>query len=77
MYRRRSRSVIRLNGRKHTVAYEAGDTILDTVRRAALKPPFACTAGNCGTCMAFLAEGSARMRANNVLGPAEVERAGS
>jgi len=65
--------VIRLSGRKHTVAYESGDTILAAVRRAGLKPPFACEAGNCGTCMAFLSEGKATMRANNALDVGEVE----
>ena len=65
--------VIRLGGRKHTLRYERGDTILDTARRAALKPPFACEQGNCATCMAFLDAGKARMRANNALSTDEVE----
>jgi ferredoxin-NADP reductase len=65
--------VIRLDGRRHTVAYEPGDTILETARRVGLKPPFNCQAGNCGTCMAFLGEGTVRMRVNNVLSAAEVE----
>jgi ferredoxin-NADP reductase len=65
--------VVRLEGRKHTIRYESGDTILDAVRRAALKPPFACKAGNCGTCMAFLGEGTVTMRVNNVLHADEVE----
>ena len=65
--------VIRLDGRKHTIAYEAGDTILDTARRAGLKPPFSCQAGSCATCMAFLVAGRATMRANNALSPEEVE----
>jgi ferredoxin-NADP reductase len=65
--------VVRIEGRKHTIAYESGDTILEAVRRAALKPPFSCKAGNCGTCMAFLGEGTVMMRINNVLHPSEVE----
>ena len=65
--------VIRLEGRKHHVGYERGDTILDAARRAGLKPPFNCQAGNCGTCMAYLDEGKATMRANNALGADEVE----
>jgi len=64
--------VIRLDGRKHRVRYERGDTILDTARRAGLKPPFACQAGNCGTCMAYLDEGAATMRVNNALDGDEV-----
>jgi 3-ketosteroid 9alpha-monooxygenase subunit B len=65
--------VIRLEGRKHRVGYERGDTVLDAARRAGLKPPFNCQAGNCGTCMAYLDEGKATMRANNALGADEVE----
>jgi ferredoxin-NADP reductase len=65
--------VIRLGRRKHAVGYTAGDTILDAVRRAGLKPPFACQAGSCGTCMAFVEEGEAAMRANNALSAEEVE----
>jgi ferredoxin len=64
--------VIRLHGRKHTVVYERGDTILNAARRAGLKPPFSCQAGSCGTCIAFLGEGKVTMRVNNVLGADEV-----
>jgi ferredoxin-NADP reductase len=66
--------VIRLEGRKHRVRYERGDTILDTARRAGLKPPFACQAGNCGTCMAYLGEGTAAMRVNNALDADDVQQ---
>jgi ferredoxin len=65
---------IRLRGRTHHARYERGDTILDAARRAALKPPFSCTAGSCGTCMAFVANGEVAMRVNNVLDPDEVEQ---
>jgi ferredoxin-NADP reductase len=63
---------IRIGGRTHTVAYEAGDSILDAARRAGLKPPFACQAGNCATCMAHLDAGQVTMRANNILADDEV-----
>jgi ferredoxin-NADP reductase len=66
--------VIRLEGRKRRVAYEHGDTILDAARRAGLKPPFACQAGNCATCMAHLDEGTVTMRVNNALDSGEVEQ---
>ena len=65
--------VIRLAGQKHTLDYQAGDTILETARRAGLATPFSCEQGNCGTCMAHLDEGSVSMRANNVLSSAEVD----
>lgn len=65
--------VIRFDRRKHRIAYTAGDTILETARRANLKPPFACQAGSCATCMAHLDEGRVSMRVNDALTPAEVE----
>jgi ferredoxin len=64
---------IRFAGRKHTVAYEPGDTLLGSARRAGLKPPFACQAGSCGTCMALLVEGEVTMRVNNALDADEIE----
>ena len=63
----------RLNGRKTTVDYRMGDSILDTARRGGLKPPFSCESGSCATCMAHLDEGSATMRVNNALRPDEVD----
>lgn len=65
--------VIRLGRRKHTIAYETGDTILHAARRAGLTPPFSCERGNCATCMAHLDEGRATMRVNNALSAEEVE----
>jgi 3-ketosteroid 9alpha-monooxygenase subunit B len=65
--------VVRLDRRKHTIAYEAGDTILEAARRAGLKPPFNCQSGSCATCMAFLAEGTATMRNDDALSAEEVE----
>lgn len=62
-----------LGGKKTVVKYQPGDTLLETARRGGLRPPFSCEAGNCATCMAFLKEGSVRMRANNALTPEEVE----
>ena len=62
-----------LGGKKAVVRYQPGDTLLETARRGGLRPPFSCEAGNCATCMAFLKEGSVRMRANNALTPEEVE----
>ncbi len=62
-----------LANKTSVVDYHAGDTLLDTARRGGLRPPFSCEAGNCATCMAFLKEGSVRMRANNALSPQEVE----
>ena len=62
-----------LNKKSVVVTYQRGDTLLETARRGGLRPPFSCESGNCATCMAFLKEGSAVMRANNALTPEEVE----
>ncbi len=62
-----------LNKKSVVVAYQPGDTLLETARRGGLRPPFSCESGNCATCMAFLKEGSAVMRANNALTAEEVE----
>ena len=64
---------IRLDRRRHTVPYRAGDTVLETARRGGLNPPFSCEAGNCATCMAHLDEGSVAMRANNALSPDDLD----
>ena len=64
---------IRLQQRTHTVAYQPGDTLLETARRGGLQPPFSCELGNCATCMAHLDVGSATMRANNALTADEVD----
>ena len=65
--------VIRLEQQETSMRYQAGDTILESARRAGLSPPFSCEQGNCATCMAHLDEGSATMRVNNALTPEEVE----
>ena len=62
-----------LKGKTTTVAYQPGDTVLETARRGGLQPPFSCEAGNCATCMALLREGGATMRANNALTDGELE----
>ena len=64
---------IELDGRTSTVAYSAGDTLLQTARMVGLNPPSSCEVGSCGTCMARLTEGSARMINNDALEDDEVE----
>lgn len=64
---------ILLDGKTASVPLREGETILETARRAGLTPPFSCEAGNCGTCMAKLTEGTATMRVNDALDDDEVE----
>lgn len=62
-----------LNRKKATVPRHAGETLLESARRAGLTPPFSCESGNCATCMARLSEGSATMRVNDALADDEVK----
>jgi ferredoxin len=64
--------VIKLDRRKHTIRYVAGDTVLEAARRGGLRPPYSCEAGNCATCMAHVAKGSVTMRVNNALSDDEL-----
>jgi ferredoxin len=61
-----------LSRTRRTVAQHAGETLLESARRAGLAPPFSCEAGNCATCMARVTEGEAKMRVNNALDEDEV-----
>jgi 3-ketosteroid 9alpha-monooxygenase subunit B len=63
---------IHLDRKKASVPQVAGETLLESARRAGLAPPFSCEAGNCGTCVARLTEGSATMQANDVLEDDEI-----
>jgi ferredoxin len=65
--------IIELDRCTTTVAYCAGDTLLQTARMAGLSPPSSCEVGNCGTCMARLTDGSARMINNDALEDDEVK----
>jgi ferredoxin len=64
---------IELDRRTTTVAYSKGDTLLQTARMAGLVPPSSCEVGSCGTCMARLTEGCARMLNNDALEDDEVD----
>jgi ferredoxin len=66
--------VVILLDRKSTVAsYRRGETLLQTARMAGLRAPASCETGSCGTCMARVVEGSARMNNNDALDDDEVE----
>lgn len=61
-----------LDRKTASVKMVAGETLLESARRAGMGPPFSCEAGNCGTCMAKLIEGGATMRVNDALDEDEV-----
>lgn len=62
-----------LAGKRTTVDYKVGDTLLDTARRGGLAPPFSCELGSCATCMAKLDDGAATLKVNNALTPDEID----
>lgn len=55
-----------------TQPYRAGTTLLQTARLAGLKAPSSCEVGTCGTCIAQVTEGSARLLNNDALDDDEV-----
>ncbi|MGO9101832.1 MAG: 2Fe-2S iron-sulfur cluster-binding protein, partial [Mycobacterium sp.] len=63
---------IELERRRITVPYSHGDSLLQTARMAGLRAPSSCEIGSCGTCMARLTQGSARMINNDALEDVEV-----
>ena len=67
---------IHLERKKVSVPQVAGETLLESARRAGLSPPFSCEAGNCGTCMARLTDeqGGDRYFINFVVHPPLPER---
>lgn len=65
--------VIELDRKRIVSPYRRGETLLQTARTAGLRAPASCETGSCGTCMARVVEGSARMLNNDALEDDEVE----
>jgi ferredoxin len=63
---------IELDHKITTAQYRSGNTLLQTARMAGLKAPSSCETGSCGTCIAQVVEGAARMLNNNALTDDEV-----
>jgi ferredoxin len=59
--------IVHMNGRTHTLKYNPGDTLLQTMRRAGLPAPSVCEQGVCGTCMARRLQGEVSLIENHVL----------
>jgi ferredoxin-NADP reductase len=64
--------VIELDRTTTVATYRAGNTILQTARMAGLQAPSSCETGSCGTCMAKVVEGTAKMLNNDALEDDEV-----
>lgn len=63
---------IELDRETVTVDYRPGNTLLQTARMAGLKAPSSCETGSCGTCIAQVTEGSARLLNNDALDEDEI-----
>ncbi|CAM2746262.1 ferredoxin--NADP reductase [Skermania piniformis] len=63
---------IQLGRKTITTAYRPGTTLLQCARSTGLRAPSSCEVGSCGTCMARIDEGSARMLNNDALDEDEV-----
>jgi 3-ketosteroid 9alpha-monooxygenase subunit B len=63
---------INIDGKIVTAAYKAGHTVLQIARLSDMKAPSSCETGSCGTCMAQVVHGSARMINNDALDDDEV-----
>lgn len=63
---------VRLGAESATVAVEAGQTLLEALRAAELRPPYSCETGVCGTCVVRLKRGTVTMRASMALSEAEI-----
>jgi ferredoxin-NADP reductase len=63
---------IELDQKISTAQYRSGNTLLQTARMAGLKAPSSCETGSCGTCIAQVTEGAARMLNNDALTDDEV-----
>ena len=64
--------IIELDRKTTTAPYRAGNTLLQTARIAGLRAPSSCETGSCGTCMARIESGAARMLNNDALDDDEV-----
>lgn len=63
---------IELDRETVTVDYRAGHTLLQMARMAGLRAPSSCETGSCGTCIALVTEGEARLLNNDALDEDEV-----
>ncbi|TFH21662.1 MAG: ferredoxin--NADP reductase [Myxococcales bacterium] len=63
---------VALDGEVRDVPYEKGQTVLVATQQAGLEPPFSCTDGFCGCCMARLEAGKVEMLNNDFLSAKEV-----
>ena len=64
--------MVDLFGDEHEVAYEKGDTMLQSMLKAGLDAPFSCEEGMCGACICNIEGGETQLGINEVLSEEEL-----
>lgn len=67
-----AKAKVTLGGQTHSIDIAKGQTVLDAVKAAGLKPPFSCQSGVCGACRAKLSRGDVHMRARMALEDSDI-----
>ena len=65
--------IAELDGERHSITLEPGETILDGANRIGIDPPFSCQSGVCTTCKCKVMSGEVEMENNFGLGEDEAE----
>ncbi len=63
-----------INKKTHSVAYEAGDSLLDTAIRHDVNPPYSCMEGVCSACLALVQVGEVDYPDDTSLDESDVEK---
>lgn len=66
--------VVNLDGQRHEVDYNEGETILAAAIRAGLDVPFSCQDGYCSCCMAKIKQGEVYMASHDALTAKDIEK---
>jgi 3-ketosteroid 9alpha-monooxygenase subunit B len=64
---------VRLDGEEHEVPCAEGETLLNAMQRAGLRPPSSCQVGSCATCMCTVERGSVELLRNDALDQQELD----
>ena len=63
---------VELDGQRHEIACQPGDTLLQSCKAAGLAVPSSCEEGFCGACMCRVEEGETQLARNDVLSAKEL-----
>lgn len=64
---------VRLDGEQFELPCAEGETLLEAMLRAGLKPPSSCLVGSCATCMCTVESGAVEMLRNDALDQQELD----